>query len=231
MSGLSSRKTTTVGGLLAASGVAILMGIITAEALYPAVYTTFANEISDLGSTRPPDPVILQPSATIFDTLMVVTGALVLIAARLLRVSRSEPLGRPLLVVPTALLGLGLLGVGVFPGNVGAMHPWFALLAFVSGGVAAVAGGAVSTGLVRWFCLVLGLISLVTLPYVLLAGLDAPVVQSLGDGGAERWVAYPVVLWLVLFGGVLLGQGAGTDRPKIRTDQQARTATAEHAAP
>ena len=229
MSGFSTRKTTTAGGLLAASGVVILMGIITAEALYPAVYTTFGNEISDLGSTRPPDPVILQPSATIFDTLMVVTGALVLIASWLLRVSRSESLGRPLLVVPTALLGLGLLGVGVFPGNVGAIHPWFALLAFVCGGVAAVAGGAVSTGPARWFCVTLGLICLVTLTYVLLAGLDAPLVQSLGDGGAERWVAYPVVLWLVLFGGVLLGQRAGTEGPKISSDRQARTATAEHA--
>jgi hypothetical protein len=76
----------------------------------------------------------------------------------------------------------------------------------------------------------LGLISLVTLTYVLLAGLDAPIVQSLGDGGAERWVAYPVVLWLVLFGGVLLGQGAGIDRPKISSDRQTRTATVEHAA-
>ena len=175
MSGFSTRKTTTAGGLLAASGVVILMGIITAEALYPAVYTTFGNEISDLGSTRPPDPVILQPSAAIFDTLMVVTGALVLIASWLLLASRSESLGRPLLVVPTALLGLGLLGVGVFPGNVGAIHPWFALL----------------------------------------AGLDAPIVQSLGDGGAERWVAYPVVLWLVLFGGVLLGADVAKDQKPV----------------
>jgi hypothetical protein len=27
----------------------------------------------------------------------------------------------------------------------------------------------------------------------------------LGAGGAERWVAYPIVLWLVVFGGYLIG--------------------------
>ena len=28
--------------------------------------------------------------------------------------------------------------------------------------------------------------------------------RELGDGGIERWVAYPVVLWLVAFGGNLM---------------------------
>jgi hypothetical protein len=27
----------------------------------------------------------------------------------------------------------------------------------------------------------------------------------LGAGVAERWVAYPIVLWLVVFGGYLIG--------------------------
>ena len=45
------------------------MGIITAEALYPGTFSTGANEISDLGGTRPPNSVILQPSATIFNAV------------------------------------------------------------------------------------------------------------------------------------------------------------------
>ena len=55
------------GCLLFLAGCAILMGIITAEALYPDVYTTFENEISDLGATRPPDSIILQASAAVFE--------------------------------------------------------------------------------------------------------------------------------------------------------------------
>jgi hypothetical protein len=30
-------------------------------------------------------------------------------------------------------------------------------------------------------------------------------IPILGDGGTERWVAYPVVLWMTGFGGCLLG--------------------------
>ena len=34
------------------AGAIVLMGIITAEAFYPSGYSTFKNEISDLGATR-----------------------------------------------------------------------------------------------------------------------------------------------------------------------------------
>jgi hypothetical protein len=69
------------GALLFTAGAGILMGIITAEALYPAAYSTFENTISDLGATRPPDSVVLQPSAAIFDITMLVTGAMIVVAA------------------------------------------------------------------------------------------------------------------------------------------------------
>ena len=42
-----------------------------------------------------------------------------------------------------------------------------------------------------------------------MAGDATPLVDELGDGGIERWVAYPVVLWLVAFGGYLAGRGSG----------------------
>lgn len=52
------------GTLMFVAGVVILMGIITAEALYPVTYTTSGNEISDLGGTRPPEALVFQPSST-----------------------------------------------------------------------------------------------------------------------------------------------------------------------
>ncbi len=69
------------GRPLFAAGVIAFMGIITAEALYPSGYSTSQNEISDLGATEPPDSVIEQPSATIFNTTMIVCGVLVLAAS------------------------------------------------------------------------------------------------------------------------------------------------------
>jgi hypothetical protein len=64
------RRRATSGVLLLLAGAAILMGIITAEALYPAPYHTDANTISDLGGTEPPEGLVLQPSAAIFDATM-----------------------------------------------------------------------------------------------------------------------------------------------------------------
>jgi hypothetical membrane protein len=72
------------GVLLSVAGAAILMGIITGEALYPAPYSTATNTISDLGGTMPSEGgLVLQPSAAIFDATMLVTGPMILVAAYL----------------------------------------------------------------------------------------------------------------------------------------------------
>ena len=52
------------GLLYLLAGAIVLMGIITAEAFYPSGYSTFKNEISDLGATRQPNSVSFEPSST-----------------------------------------------------------------------------------------------------------------------------------------------------------------------
>ena len=64
--------------LLSLAGAAILLGFITAEALDPGFYTTHTNTVSHLGASEPPNSVVLQPSAAIFDLTMLVTGAMIL---------------------------------------------------------------------------------------------------------------------------------------------------------
>lgn len=188
------------GALLFVAGAVILMGIITAESLYPAAYSTAQNEISDLGATRPPNSVILEPSATIFDVTMIVSGLMVIGGAFFVhRVFR-----RSALTVPLALLGIGALGVGIFPGNHAVMHPIFAMLTFIAGGFAAILAYKVETGPLLYISVVLGAISLLNLVLAIFLG-EAGLIGVVGDGGVERWVAYPVVLWLTGFGGYLMG--------------------------
>ena len=91
--------------------VAILMGSITGEALHPGPYTTHADTLSHLGASEPPNSVVVQPTAWIFDGTMLGSGALILMAAWCLH----RALHRKPVTVPTALLGLGVLGVGLFP--------------------------------------------------------------------------------------------------------------------
>ncbi|HSD57362.1 MAG TPA: DUF998 domain-containing protein [Methanotrichaceae archaeon] len=106
-------------------GVLAFLGIITAEALYPG-YSTSQNQISDLGATQPPNSIIMQPSATIFNTTMIISGLLIIATAYYIHLAfRSRDV-----TVSLALFGLG---------------------------------------------------------------------------GLERWIAYPILLWVTGFGGYLMG--------------------------
>jgi hypothetical membrane protein len=195
------------GGLLFLAGATILMGIITAEALYPGTFATGANEISDLGGTRPPNSVILQPSATIFDGSMMLIGILVLGGSWFVH----RAFGRRSVAIPIATLGVGALGVGLFPGYTGTPHAIFAMVTFVSGGIAALSAARLTSGPFRYLSLILGATSLVTLGMYMLLG-DASPMAGLGIGGVERWIVYPIVLWITAFGGYLSGRADSDSR-------------------
>lgn len=195
------RYLAAAGLLLFVTGVVAFMGIITAEALYPAGYSTSQNEISDLGATKPPDSRIEEPSATIFDTVMMVCGAFVIVAAACVqRGFRRWP--APVLI---GLFGLGVLGVGVFPGDTGNVHALFAMLTFIAGGVAAIVTLTISTPPFSYMSVLLGVVALVSLILQVILGDSSPM-AGLGIGGVERWVAYPIVLWATGLGGYLLGR-------------------------
>lgn len=184
------------------SGFIAFMGIITAEVLYPNYSTR--QDISDLGSTLPPDPIIHEPSATIFNSTMLITGALVLFSAYFVyRVTSNWDF--PLAL---AIFGFGAFGVGVFPGNVTPWHGLFALLTFFTGGITVLLSSWVVSRPFSILCGLFGGISLLMLVSVFLFGLligGPHPLEFLGSGGIERWVAYPLILWILAFGGYLLG--------------------------
>jgi len=194
----TARFVRLAGALMLVAGAVILMGIITAEAVYPAGYSTGGNEISDLGGTEPPEGLVLQPSATIFDVTMIVSGGLVLGAAAGLQAG----LGRMSVTLAVAAVGVGALGVGIFPGNTGGIHALFAMLTFIGGGIAAIVTARVTQPPFRLLSALLGIIALATLGSYVLLGDGSPL-AGLGIGGIERWVAYPIVIWVIAFGGYL----------------------------
>lgn len=98
---------------------------------------------------------------------MLLTGLLVVIAAYLIH----RAWGRCALSIPLAAFGAAVFGVGVFPGNVTPWHGIFALLTFVSGGVAAVLSSRVVPRPFSSLCGFLGGISLAMLLSVFLYGL------------------------------------------------------------
>jgi hypothetical membrane protein len=207
MANLTRQRLSAVAGILYSSaGFVLLMGIITAETKYPVFrhYTT-RQEISDLGGTRPPQGLVTQPSAMIFDTIMLITGVLLLAGAfALWRLYRDR-----VLAVVSTLFGAGAFLVGVFPGNT-TPHPFVALIAFVFAPLTAIVVFRVTSGPFRFISLSVGLLSLVALVAGEL-GDNSFFVKSIGIGGTERWQVFPIVLWLACYGGYLLASGHRTE--------------------
>ncbi len=106
---------------------------------------------------------------------------------------------RPDNIVPLALLGAGMIGVGPVPGNHLALHTLFAMTAFVSGGVGALLTAKAQRPSLRVIFRCLGITSLTSLVVGSFL-IDWAPVARLGEGGAERWVVYPVIFWVLALG-------------------------------
>ena len=178
----------------------VLMGIITAEAFYPSGYSTFKNEISDLGATRQPNSVSFKPSSTIFNTIMLLAGIMVLVASFF----QHKYFKKLLFTIPAILFGLGLVGVGIFPGNVRPYHGMAAMLTFLSGGFCAITSFKIVALPFKYISILFGSVALLTLFTAVFA--SATLISFIGIGGTERWVAYPIMLWLTGFGGYLMNE-------------------------
>jgi hypothetical membrane protein len=198
-----ARDVQVAGGILTAVGIVLLLGITTLEALYAGRYSTFANTISDLGSSNNRYLATTEPNHLLYVVLMIVTGVAVVVAAGFLARARY-PRG---LVVGIEALGIGLVGIGCFSQDQGVMHATFALGAVVGAAGAAIWSRRVIRGRFGDFAVGLGVLALVG------TGLGLPGVKgfggieaAIGVGGVERWAVYPVFLWLFGFGVSLLAR-------------------------
>lgn len=193
------------GTCMIIAAVDVLMGIVTAEALYSGNYTTAHNTISDLGA-NPIGGTIPKASAIVFDVSMITTGLLILASAYLLYRAR----GSVVVSIAMTAFALGLLGVGIFPENLPRLHTSFASVSFLGGAIAAIASYRLVRTPFRYVAVLLGGVALVTL-VIWTLGASQPV-GFLGEGGIERWVVYPVTMWLAGFAGYLLAETAPPDR-------------------
>lgn len=188
------------GLLFFLAGVVVVMGIITAEIFYPPGYSISLNMISNLGSTPPPLGIVHEPSARIFDTSLILSGVMIIIAGVLLQGFVKSKI----FITTNIIMGIGVLGVGVFPAYHVIAHPITALIAFAVGGITAILSFKYTTSPLKFVSVILGSIALIFL--FLGVMLPETVVPILGRGGTERWVAYPILLWLIAFGGYLMGK-------------------------
>jgi hypothetical membrane protein len=97
------------------------------------------------------------------------------------------------------------MGVGIFPGYTGGTHVLFAMTAFIFGSLAVISSFTIlRDSLLKYILIVLGAIGFIDILLVIILQNTSPF-MALGEGGAERLIAYPVILGLIALGGYLTG--------------------------
>ena len=200
------------GVLLIVGGIQFMLGVVIGESQYPG-YNTSKNTLSDMSGSCPSiDPsnplkcinsVALEQSATIFSSIVFSIGLTAAVSAYFIHKALGGRIAPALLFVT----GIAAMGVGIFPGSAGMAHGFFAMTTFYSGGLAAIASYRIlkENKAMQYLSVALGSVAiLILMSLVIFGGSNNPFISALGVGGAERLVAYPVVLWLIALGGYLI---------------------------
>ena len=180
-------KTKMSGSLIFIGSIQFILSIILSEALYPG-YSTSNQTISSLG---------VGPSAIIFNSSILLLGIMGLIGVYFYHQVYKFTYFSILL----ALAYIGAIGVGIFTEapSTFSLHVIFSFMAYVFGGIAAIASYKQQKQPMSTFSVILGTFSLIAI--IILASGNY---LGLGIGGIERMVAYPLLLWLVGFGSQLI---------------------------
>lgn len=193
-----------IAGMFFLIGAAQFLILVTvAESVYPK-YSVRNNFLSDLG--------VVHESAGIWSITIFLTGAL-FVAGSYFYFRKSTGTGKWL---PTVFVlgGIGLMGTGLFDySTFPILHQIVSFMAFVFGGIAAVGSFKLIRGPFRYFSIVLGAFTLVSL-VLLILGLG----QELGNGLVERMVAFPELIWLMALGGYLMGERSSHSSKELTRD-------------
>lgn len=180
------------------AGAVAIMGIITAEAIYPASYSTFQNEISNHGTSITSVAIIYNPASSIFNLTMFLAGLLSLGAS----IFQHIHFTKMVFTVPIVLFSLGLCGIGIFTGLINPFQNIVSFMAFLSGGIAAIFASKIISAPFKHFSVAFGLIGIVTWCTIVFA--PQLVFPHMVLGGNTRWIIYPIMIWVTGLGGYFM---------------------------
>ena len=198
------------GVILFAMAAQFMLVIMLGASIAPG-YDMATAAISDLG--------VIEETAQLFNLSLIVVGFLNILAGSLLFRWHE----RAWLLALFLVAGVGAIGAGVFPLDSGGPHGLFALVAFLAFNLEAVGLAAVTTGPIRWLAILAGIVGLLFVVLMAIGdGGDAAVFGPIGHGGTERMIVYPVMLWMLAFGGWLM---AAPGHPDISAGEMPATPT------
>lgn len=185
----------TAGYLLFLGGAQFMLIMMLLEAVAPG-YSMHDNAISDLGT--------IPETALLFNISLVAIGVLNIVAGILL----YKVLGDKITLAFFVLGGIGAVGAGLITlDSPLGMHGLFALLAFLFLNLEAIMIGLKLYGGPKVISIIAGVVGLVFLAVMILV--DSGTIDpsgSIGHGGVERMIAYPALIWMIMFGGYLLAE-------------------------
>jgi hypothetical membrane protein len=180
------------GGLLFLLAALFMTVIMLAASIAPD-YDYSGSAISDLGT--------IAATATLFNVTLIVVGTLNAAAGWVLYRGR----GRIGVLALFAIAGAGAIGAGLIPLGTSGLHSVFALLAFACFNLEAIVSSALVRGPMRWISILAGVVGFVFVVLMVIGdGGNAAAFGSIGHGGTERMIVYPVMLWMLAFGGYLM---------------------------
>jgi hypothetical membrane protein len=190
----ASETGSRLAGLLLFVLAAQFLTVIMLAASMAPDYDLAGGAISDLG--------VIPETALLFNVSLLSVGILNLAGGFLFY--RAH--GRFWILALFGMAGIGALGAGLVPLDTSGLHGLFALVAFLFVNLEAIACASVVTGPMRWVSTLAGLVGLVFVVIMVIGDAGNPAVFGpIGHGGAERMIVYPAMLWMVAFGGYLMG--------------------------
>lgn len=178
------------GFLYVVAGTVMFLAISLSETLYPN-YSIHHNSISDLLATTANTSIIGEPVGFVWGICWLL-GSFYLL--------RNS--GRRGLMILYLLPAIGVLLAVLSPENVNVtIHSFGAVLAFLPGAIAIILSYRLIRSELRYFVLVLGIISLLGVMLEFGFYYSYIVQQVLGPGGTERLIVYPLLAWQMSFGG------------------------------
>jgi len=187
-------RQSTAGALYLAGGIGFWITVTIAEAIYSG-YSVRTNMLSDLGAVG-------TSTGVFFDAAVFASNLLWVIAAFLF-FSRPRRL-----LIGKLLLPVGLLLAASSPENVYLpVHIAGALFAFVGGAAATLYDVKLVKSRLRYFALFLGMLSAISV-VVLFRGYTSGIAsQTLGTGGWENLILFPLIIWYMVIGASLMSNG------------------------
>jgi len=198
-------KNLLIGLILSLLSGQFLLVLMLGAAIAPG-YSIHNNAISDLG--------VIPQTNLLFNTSLFLFGVFVLIAAYLYHKIHNKRWLTSIIICSA----IGTIGVALFPENNPDIHAIFASIAFIFTNLIPIGVSKLLPKPMNILSIATGITGLLFLLIYIMGDINILNFYSIiGNGGTERMIVYPVIIWFIAYGGYLIASSTDTEQKNIHT--------------